>query len=884
MRDLARSTAADARPAHSVSEVARQLGIEPRPLPSSTIHDLVRGKVTSAPDAWTLSMFVLACACWGHHHGSPVLNEFTPSGLRTLLARWQQRRADYDDLLRHPVADVASTSSTPIRVGVVPLQADRFQQRGIALQLDRAVEEHGTVVLTQNRNMTVPAAASGKAATTVLAGTGGVGKTQLAVDLANRVWLDPRVHLALWVQADSRAGIVVAYAEAASQLLGTNSDSPEEAAQQLLTWMATTPRRWVVILDDLQRPEDLRSLWPPVHQHGQVVVTTRRRDPSLRRTDRVLLDVDVFTPTESLTYLTAKLAEHSHLLVGASSLASTLDHLPLALAQAVAYMINRNLTCAEYQTRFLDREQAFADVLPDDGELPDDHQRTVATTWSLSIDLADSLKPQGLARPLLEAISLLDPAGSPTGLFRNHHILKLLTQTQQKPVTPDAVTDSLHVLHRLSLINFDSAHPLQAVQAHGLVQRAVRDATSTEQLTNLTSATANALLDLWSEVDSANTAAITALRSNATILHANTMPMLLQHNPHRLLIRIGDSIGDAGLVADAITYFSNLKEQGCTQHSQGHPFILIVRDSLLRWQGEIGDLTEIIIEYERLTQDQARLLGPDHPDALTTRNNLADRRGQAGDLAAAVTEFEQLLADRLRILGDDHSDTLTTRSNLAYWRGKAGDLTGAITDYEMLVQDQTRLLGADHPSTLTSRSNIANLQGEAGDVTGAITEFEQLLAERTRVLGSDHPETFLSRSYLADWRAEAGDLAGAIADYERLLIDHVGLMGPDHPDTQTTRNNLFYWRGEAGDTAGAIAGYEQLLADRTRILGDDHPETLATRNNLIHWRGEAGDTAGAVAGYEQLLADRTRILGDDHPDTLITRGNLADWRGEAGDV
>ena len=80
----------------------------------------------------------------------------------------------------------------------------------------------------------------------------------------------------------------------------------------------------------------------------------------------------------------------------------------MALAQAIAYLIDRDLTCADYRRRFVNRR----DTTPD--RLPDEHARTLDATWSLSIELADHLQPTGLARPLLELASFLNASRADT--------------------------------------------------------------------------------------------------------------------------------------------------------------------------------------------------------------------------------------------------------------------------------------------------------------------------------------------------------------------------------------------------------------------------------------------------------------------------------------
>ena len=303
--------------------------------------------------------------------------------------------------------------SWPYRIGVVPGQAESFQQRGVAAVLDEAVADGGSAVLCQ-----------------VLAGTGGVGKTQLAAAYARAAWRAATLDLLAWVTAGSRDAVVAAYAQAGVEVVGADSGDPQQAAARFLTWLETTARPWLVVLDDLSDPADLRGLWPPASAHGRVLVTTRRRDAVLSGTGRRLVDVGLFTAGEAIAYLTANLAAHglTDQPGQIAGLAADLGYLPLALAQATAYLIDRDLDCASYRARLADRRRTLPDLVPDDSGLPDDHRTALAAAWSLSIERADRLRPAGLARPMLELASMLDPNGIPQAVLTNAPARAYLTR------------------------------------------------------------------------------------------------------------------------------------------------------------------------------------------------------------------------------------------------------------------------------------------------------------------------------------------------------------------------------------------------------------------------------------------------------------------------
>ncbi|WP_449341868.1 FxSxx-COOH system tetratricopeptide repeat protein [Streptomyces adustus] len=793
-----------------------------------------------------------------------------------------------DGLFNGPVVGVQHNYSTapraraalPHQVGVIPPQAGCFQTRAEAERLRQTLTGgEAAALLGQDR-------VHGQ----VLVGMGGVGKTQLAADYARTVWRAGEVDMLVWITASNTTTLTAGYTQAGIELLGAE---PESAAQAFLTCLEPGPRqqpvRWLVVLDDVTEPGHLNGLWPPVNPHGRTLITTRRRDAALTGHGRRVIEVGLFTPAESLAYLTTALAAHDRTEPEdqLKDLAAELGHLPLALSQAVAYLIDSSLSCGAYQALLADRATRLADATPEDSALPDSQSHTAAAAWAISVERADTQRPAGLARPLLQLAAFLDPHGIPDTVLTSPPARAYIasrtmaTDDVQGPVTPERARLALRVLHRLSLIDHTPDIPHQTVRVHQLIQRATRDTLTPTQHHHTARTAANALIAAWPDIE-IDTALAQALRANTDALTACAENALHQPDAHEVLYRAGNSLGEAGQVTAARDHFHRLTYT-TTHLGADHPDTLNTRSRLVYWRGMAGDPAGAATATAELLNDCVRVLGPDHPDTLTTRGRLARWNGIAGDAACAATATAELLNDQLRVLGPDHPDTLTTRNNLAHWRGEAGNLADATTATAELLNDRLRVLGPDHPDTLTTRSNLAHWQGEAGDPAGAATAYTELLDDCVRVLGPDHPDTLNTRHNLARWIGQAGDPAGAAIATAELLNDRLRILGPDHPGTLATRHSLAHWRGEAGDPAGAATATAELLNDRLRILGPNHPRTLNTRSNFARWKGVAGDPAGAATTSAELLNDRLRILGPDHPDTLATRGNLAHWRGMVGD-
>ncbi|MFD5859670.1 tetratricopeptide repeat protein [Streptomyces chartreusis] len=784
------------------------------------------------------------------------------------MAAHSINRFDYYAAPRAPIV-------WPHAVGVIPRQADCFQHREAVEALRRAVFGGGTAVLCQ-----------------VLSGTGGVGKTQLAAHYARGCRRDGAVDLLAWVTASSRESIVSSYSRLASDVVAADSSDPEQAAYRFLAWAETTERRWLIVLDDLADPADLRGLWPPANPRGRVLVTTRRRDAALGGRSRNRVEVGLFTPAEAESYLAAQLAAFGRQDDRAqiAGLAADLGHLPLALAQAAAYVVDLGLNCAEYRARLADRSRTLSELVPDDSGLPDDHRAALQATWSLSVEHANRLRPAGLARPMLHLAALLDANGIPVDVLTSAPALRHLTDhrpaggahSQLAPLSVDEAAGALRCLDRLSLADYLSEGSRQRVRIHGLVQRTTRESLSTSERDALAVTCAEALIAVWPTF-ACESSREQALRANAETLISHAGSALWQSGCHPVLLRTGESLGATGLVAAALSYFRALHAEACRYLDSDHTDALTIRHYLVTWQAETGDLGDALSEFAVLVEDRLRVLGPDHPDTLAARGDMAAMQGRAGDPAGAGVSSAEVLHDLLRVLGPDHPQTLTARLNVAHWAGATGNPTAAVRECEALFADTARLLGPDDRRTRAVRLHLALWRGEAGDPAGALLDFEQLLTDQLRVLGPDHPQTLNTRHDLARWRGKAGDPEAAVAAFEHLLIDQLRVLGAYHPDTLTTRHDLASWRGEGGDARSAVSSLEDLLVDRLHLLGPDHPDTLTTRANLAYWRGKDGDPAGAVTATSELLADRLRVLGPDHLDTLTTRHNLAQWRAEAGD-
>ncbi|MET9435010.1 FxSxx-COOH system tetratricopeptide repeat protein [Streptomyces sp. NPDC006551] len=802
---------------------------------------------------------------------------------------------------------------------MIPPRALSFQHRAEVDQLRAAVDSGGTAVLSQ-----------------VLTGTGGVGKTQLAADYARTAWDSGGVDVLVWISASSRSAITAGYAQAGVEVLAADPSQPEQSARAFLAWLepkaGQKPCRWLVVLDDVADPADIRGWWPPASPYGRVLVTTRRREAALTGAGRRLVTVGLFTPQDAAAYFTAVLAAHDrheptdHI----NSLAADLGQLPLALAQAAAYIIDTNVTCDRYRRLLADRLRKLADLLPEPSALPDDQAVTVAATWSLSIEHADRLRPAGLARPMLQLAAMLDPNGIPTDVLTSRPALTHLTRHRTPdtrhpiPATTEDAEGALHALHRLSLVTYA---PGQPVQVHGLVQRSVREQVPPELLARTVRAAADALLQAWPQTER-DFATGQRFRANTETLRSHDEHLLWSdHDVHEVLLRTGQSLGRAGLLQASMDHYRQLAATSAQKYGADHRRTLICRSNSLRFLRLVAHPAEAVAAYTELAEDCTRLVGPDDFATFDARGELANARISGGDLAGALADYEELLVDHRRARGPHHRSTLSVRSQIASLHSHRGDAPRAAALYKELLADCRTYLGPLDDMTLDVRIELAHLQGQAGDPAGARDRFGELLDEHLAAFGGDHHRTLVVRHELADWRAAAGDPAGAAAELADMIDDAVRILGAHHIEVSHARYCLGLLRDKAGDTTAAQSGIDEaahlleqtfgpdhplvvsnrsflrmwqhglaesdpvaaaealkeMIAALRPFWGPDHPEVLFWRSILLGIEGVIGDPGQTAEEFAALLADCRRALGPEHPLTLATRVELADWRGEAGD-
>jgi tetratricopeptide (TPR) repeat protein len=784
---------------------------------------------------------------------------------------------------------------------VPPLTDWYFQRPETGIDLRSGLFPGQTAVLTH-----------GEQTATAPAAQGGTGKTQLAVEFVQALRSASAVEVLVWVAATSREAVLVSFAQAASAVGADALDAgAEAAAARFVAWLSHTERPWALVLDDVSDPADLEGLWP-AGPAGQVVITTRLppaalNPPALRAGADMagrglrIVPVSGFSRREALDYLSWRLTDYPDQRIEALDLGEDLDGLPLGLAQAVAVMNVKGLSCREYRIQLAERRKHMATVPVDGVSAP------ILATWSLAAECADELAPAGLAWPALALAAMLDPNGIPGVVLTSAAACSYVSGRPSTGAAPDQamVRAAITNLARAGLVSIDPASQVRTVRMHPSVQAAVRAWIPRADSERVLLAAADALVQTWPDpddgargggvhggapgsrepgggtpLDQALGDCVSYLRTAEGAEQGAARPAaapspLWQPEAHPVLFRKGLSLETSGLADATITYWQAMVTTCTRSLGPAHASSVAARDRLALAYESAGRFGDAIASFQAALADRERNQGREHPDTIGARGQLAHAYASAGRPAEAVALYEQMVADSSRQLGLGHPVTIRARTGLAEAYQEAGRGRESVSAYAKLVTDSERLLGAGHPATLAAREDLADACLANGQAAEAVEQYRRVLGTLEAARGRDHPDVIAARASLASALRRSGKLKDAIAQYDRVLSDRERVEGADHPDTIAARANLAFAYRSSGQLREAIPAYERTLADRERVQGPDHADTRAARCNLASAYQQAGRVPDAVRQYERALADSERMLGPADSETLTTRGSLA---------
>lgn len=624
-------------------------------------------------------------------------------------------------------------------------------------------------------------------------------KTQIAIEYCHKFHeLDPGATI-LWVYASTIARIERDYQEIALKARLPGHDDPNVSKLELVSkWLEQEPpSSWLVILDnaDLEKtfidPTDNASTsgtsnkikdYIPTAPNGRALITSRNRVVATNLTHRSrVIEVPSLTHAEG-----RQLLEHA---VGADKLddedevqqlLTALEHLPLAISQAAAYIDEHDITIARYLRMLKADDHALVKTLSKsmrDTRRDQESLNSVIASWKLSFDYLR--KEKSPAANLLSLMSMLDGKSIPECL--------LISQYSNEVAFGEAVG----ALKSFSLVREDSKK--QEYTVHRLVHLATRtwleqdgDAATwhRQALDSVNKAFPAGEIIEWSECTKLepHVEAVLASESVDAESHVQMAELLCRsardrYHQHRSVTALERSRRALQIRQDlCVDPHGDIQVAQCLQ--------------LLSWC-HFGDkdYPSAISAGARALSIYERLSGRDAEESMRARSNLSKFFTKSGDLDSAYEIQVAVYEQQVRKLGEYHTDTLFTMNRMAATLRKQKKYAEALQVSEALVASRRKASGDQNPSTLDALLNHSMILFKLGRVEDALATARTVHEGQRRLLGSGHASMSDYLEIVEEYEREvearkAVQLSsGAVADLQeqlqRELVFHPVLASPD---------------------------------------------------------------------------------------------------------
>ena len=476
----------------------------------------------------------------------------------------------------------------------------------------------------------------------------------------------------------------------------------------------------------------------PQCTNGSIIFTTRNKKIGRDLTGGTpLVEVDHMTLDEARQLLDKKLPQAELRADGSDELLEILDHLPLAISQAAAFMVRNNTDVPKFLEIFRDESDQLLSKEYRDLRNYDGKSNVVLVTWTISFKQIKDKDPQ--AADLLALMSFYDRQGIPKTLLH------------KEPTSNFAFYESMGTLIAFSLIHVSRRS--EAYGMHRLVRLATKNwlkSSNNEQ--EMAESAMQSLSDNFPNAQPQNWKTCAVLLPHAQVLLEE------QRHPR------DSSRRRAALLYQTAKYLhhqeqNTIARQRCeeaisiydTVYGKGSHAALVVLCFLAQIPGGLNFKAQEIEGLHRLLlKDCEQRFGHDALKTLSSRSSLAFSISTKGPEKKAEAELliRSVIASTENSLGKEHGDYWTAYQNLGQVLYSGGKHEAAEKVGRHVLENRERLYGVKNPATL----NTVGLLAEALKGQKRYEEAEQMARRavegKVEVLGKDHLQTWYSAKLL----------------------------------------------------------------------------------------------------------------------------------------
>ena len=720
--------------------------------------------------------------------------------------------------------------------------------------------------------------------TTAVTGMGGVGKTELARHFITQHLQSQTYRYRLWLDASTPSRLYNEFREIAEYLRLIERQpfvSDEEMLVRVKKWLAIN-KGWLLVLDNADQYNAIKTLIPEVG--GCVMVTTRDKRPGTLPQERVV-EVSPLAPEEALNWL-CKLAHRPEEILGesekvaAKQLLDKLGYLPLAIAQAAAYLsANPNITIATYLEQFsaLLSDKTHARNIAGDQPEETSSRLVVSSTWDLSLQqIKKKVTHPQIIDGLLGLCAYLVAKDIPLCVLEAW--LKVVWQGQVRD--PNLLNywldEYLGQLLRYSLIDRDSQ--AATLSLHNLIQEVKRSQLTLEGQHAQIGSALQCLIAANPQEDG---------RPEAEQLWRSFLPHLEAMITHQDQTRRRED----GLLAVALGQLANIYLYMLKQPNKGRNVseraLKIQQTNYRRDQDEVeiilGNLNTSNSALDEMCRKQNLRLY--NTSIVPNLLNLANAYGDLGDVNQKRDLLERALEIQETHYGKDHYEVAAVLTSLGNAYDILGDFVKQKNSLERALKIGEAHYGSNHYQVAKVLLNLSSAYRAIGDVYQQRDLLERALKIQEAHYGENHCEVAKILEGLGDAYGALGDVRRQQGLLERALKIFETNYGKDHYDVAHTLANLGAVYGALGNVHRERDLYERALKIQETHYGKNHYGVAATLMNLGTAYGSLGDIHHQLNLLKRALKIQEAHYGNDHYMTvsaLINLGIAYGAQAEAG--
>jgi tetratricopeptide (TPR) repeat protein len=702
-----------------------------------------------------------------------------------------------------------------------------------------------------------------------LAGQGGYGKSQIAVEYAYRHIYD---YDYIWLfNAESRLHLENSYREFAFQIMDIEDDVEitfEVIYVKIQKWLLLHPF-YLFIYDNAEGCQDLYMFLP---HGGHLLIITREKLNEIKAMKR--LDIDIFSSEDAISFLTKRLEEHE-VEEEKRLIASTLGHLPLALEQSVAYMIEGKCSISKY-LNLLERNglKLFNSELA-----KVDYGKTILTTWVITFEKIAQEDSLQAALLFFKLLVYCEPDNIPLQMFiKGHKGLPPILSEIMDPNCEMEQDDLIGKLLRYSLLSLRrNSKAEQILSVHRLMQKAVVSYIGGDkQFLQYCFAMAIEACDFEFDTKEHRDYFIHAYPHLAQIAEKmeTTNSKEATEQVSEIYARIGYGLDQMGDYPEALKYDYRALSIREKILGEEHPDTATIYNYLALVYVTQGDYPKSLMYHQKALKIREKVLGAEHPDTIISYNNIAGVYYAQGDYIQALEYYHMALAINKKILVTDHPYMAFNYNNLSLIYRDQGDYTNALEYAQKALEIREKVLGAAHPDTATAYNNMALVLFDQRNYSEALVYYKKSLEIAERILGTDHTNTATVYNNIAAAYQQLGDHHQALMNYEKALEIRTKVFGVEHPSTASSYNNIAQLYFSDGDYDKALDYYKKAQEICEKVLGIEHPHTACVYNNIAQAYYSQNNKAEALKYYQKSLVICDKVFGVNHPKTLLVLDNV----------